>query len=266
MLLDSVRRQAHRAASHHSGNQNYNPFSRVLSREAQSDEENQPHRSHSEAFVTPDLEQQRHLESSAASKEYGLPHHHNTEPSSASPITALGSSSVPESSKEKDGGLQPDGERKISSEDGTVVGSSRENSTGLTKRAKFKTLLRKEHEDPEGEELERVESEKLSMEERKKKAHRRKIPVGAQIKFVVFGAWINVLLIMVPIGFVVNYLHIGDIPVFVINFFAIIPLAAMLSSATEELALRVGETMGGLLNATFGYVGQSPIALYITNT
>jgi hypothetical protein len=258
MYLDSVRRQAHRAASHHSGNQNYNPFSRVLSREAQTDEENQPHRSHSEAFITPDLEQQRHLESSAVGKEYGPPHHHNTEPSNASPTTALGSSSVPESSKEKDIVLQPDEEKKISSEDGTVVGSSRENSTGLTKRAKFKTLLRRENEDHDGEELQRVESEKLSMEERKRKAHKRKIPVGAQIKFVLFGAWINVLLIMVPVGFIVNYLHIGDVPVFVINFFAIIPLAAMLSSATEELALRVGETMGGLLNATFGYVAQLP--------
>jgi Ca2+:H+ antiporter len=201
--------------------------------------------------VTPDLEQQRHLEASAAGKDYGPPLHHNTEPSNSSPATALGSSSVPESSKEKEIVSHPDGE-KISSEDGTVVGSSRENSTGLTKRAKFKTLLRKEHENNDEEELQRVESEQLSMEERKRKAHKRKIPVGAQIKFVLFGAWINVLLLMVPVGFVVNYLHIGDIPVFVINFFAIIPLAAMLSTATEELALRVGETMGGLLNATFG--------------
>jgi Ca2+:H+ antiporter len=266
MFLDSVRRQAHRAASHQSGNQNYNPFSRVLSRDAYTDEENQPHRSRSEAFVTPDLEQQRHLEGSAAGKEYGPPLHHNTEPSNASPTTALGSSSVPESSNEKGIASQPDGE-KISSEDGTVVGSSRENSTGLTKRAKFKTLLRKEHENNDEEELQRVESEQLSMEERKRKAHKRKIPVGAQIKFVLFGAWINVLLLMVPVGFVVNYLHIGDVPVFVINFFAIIPLAAMLSTATEELALRVGETMGGLLNATFGYVGQCPpVTLKFTDT
>jgi Ca2+:H+ antiporter len=257
MFLDSVRRQAHRAASHQSGNQNYNPFSRVLSRDAYTDEESQPHRSRSEAFVTPDLEQQRHLETSAAGKDYGPPLHHNTEPSNPSPTTALGSSSVPESSKEKDIVSHPDGE-KISSEDGTVVGSSRENSTGLTKRAKFKTLLRKENENNDEEELQRVESEQLSMEERKRKAHKRKIPVGA---------WINVLLLMVPVGFVVNYLHIGDIPVFVINFFAIIPLAAMLSTATEELALRVGETMGGLLNATFGYVGHCPsVTLKITDT
>ena len=35
---------------------------------------------------------------------------------------------------------------------------------------------------------------------------------------------------------------------------AIIPLAAMLSYATEEIAYRTGETIGGLLNASFGSV------------
>ncbi|KAF3925876.1 hypothetical protein ABW20_dc0104266 [Dactylellina cionopaga] len=36
------------------------------------------------------------------------------------------------------------------------------------------------------------------------------------------------------------------------NFLAIIPLAGTLSFATEEIALRTGETLGGLLNASFG--------------
>ena len=40
--------------------------------------------------------------------------------------------------------------------------------------------------------------------------------------------------------------------VFIVNFIAIIPLAGLLSYATEEIALRVGETLGGLLNASFG--------------
>lgn len=34
--------------------------------------------------------------------------------------------------------------------------------------------------------------------------------------------------------------------------FQIVPLAGLLAFATEELALRVGQTLGGLLNATFG--------------
>lgn len=42
------------------------------------------------------------------------------------------------------------------------------------------------------------------------------------------------------------------VAVFTINFFAIIPLAAVLSNATEDISAKLGEQLGGLLNATFG--------------
>nr|POE73745.1 vacuolar calcium ion transporter [Quercus suber] len=76
-----------------------------------------------------------------------------------------------------------------------------------------------------------------------------------QVK-VVLLSWVNILLVAVPAGFALNY-ALGDsrteqIIIFVVNFIAIIPLAGMLSFATEELALYVGETLGGLLNASFG--------------
>ena len=76
-------------------------------------------------------------------------------------------------------------------------------------------------------------------------------PVMSQVK-AVFYSWINLLLVFVPAGFALEYAHVNEIVVFVINFLGIIPLAAMLSFATEELALYIGETLGGLLNATFG--------------
>lgn len=44
----------------------------------------------------------------------------------------------------------------------------------------------------------------------------------------------------------------GATAVFWINFFAIVPLALILAFATEELAEHTGQTIGGLLNATFG--------------
>jgi len=62
------------------------------------------------------------------------------------------------------------------------------------------------------------------------------------------------LLLAVPISFVVNYLHINGITIFIVNFIAIIPLAAMLSCATEEIALHTSNTLGGILNTTFGYI------------
>lgn len=63
---------------------------------------------------------------------------------------------------------------------------------------------------------------------------------------------VNVLLIFIPLGIIAGELQWPDAAVFFLNFFAIIPLAKLLGTATEELALRVGETIGGLLNATFG--------------
>ena len=74
----------------------------------------------------------------------------------------------------------------------------------------------------------------------------------SQFDATILNSWINILLLAVPIGIAVNYAHIAPVAIFVINFIAIIPLAAMLSTATEEIALRTGETIGGLLNATFG--------------
>ncbi|KAA6409369.1 MAG: sodium calcium transporter [Lasallia pustulata] len=82
--------------------------------------------------------------------------------------------------------------------------------------------------------------------------NKHKFTPGNQLKRTLFNSWINVLLIMAPVGIAVNYAHVQPVAVFVINFIAIIPLAAMLSYATEEIAIRTGETLGGLLNATFG--------------
>lgn len=81
----------------------------------------------------------------------------------------------------------------------------------------------------------------------------QKFTAVSQLRATLFNSWINVLLIFVPIGIAVNFANVPKVGVFVINFIAIIPLAAMLSYATEEIALRTGETIGGLLNATFGY-------------
>lgn len=74
-----------------------------------------------------------------------------------------------------------------------------------------------------------------------------------QIQRTFLNSWINVLLILAPVGIILGAIpNMNEYAIFVVNFVAIIPLAAMLSFATEEIALRTGETLGGLLNATFG--------------
>jgi Ca2+:H+ antiporter len=64
--------------------------------------------------------------------------------------------------------------------------------------------------------------------------------------------YVNVLLVFVPIGILAGLLHWSPVLQFVFNFIAIIPLASLLAFATEELAVPLGQTVGGLLNATFG--------------
>lgn len=64
--------------------------------------------------------------------------------------------------------------------------------------------------------------------------------------------WVHLLLLFVPIGIIAGALDWNPTAVFILNFVAIIPLASLLSFATEELAANLGQTVGGLLNATFG--------------
>ncbi|EAQ85147.1 hypothetical protein CHGG_09161 [Chaetomium globosum CBS 148.51] len=71
-------------------------------------------------------------------------------------------------------------------------------------------------------------------------------------KITLFSSWINLLLVFVPLGIIAGEQEWSAPWVFSLNFFAIIPLAAVLSFATEEIAGRLGETLGGLVNATFG--------------
>lgn len=92
--------------------------------------------------------------------------------------------------------------------------------------------------------------QRANTSESKKKKY-PKLSFMSQFK-AVFGSWINIMLVAVPVGIALEYSPVNKIVVFVVNFLAIIPLAAMLSYATEELAMYIGETLGGLLNATFG--------------
>lgn len=71
-------------------------------------------------------------------------------------------------------------------------------------------------------------------------------------KITLLSNYVNVLLVFVPLGIIAGAMHWSPTAVFILNFFAIIPLAAILSFATEEISMKLGETMGGLLNATFG--------------
>ncbi|KAK9819368.1 hypothetical protein WJX81_004642 [Elliptochloris bilobata] len=65
---------------------------------------------------------------------------------------------------------------------------------------------------------------------------------------------LNVLLLAIPFGWAAHFAHWPAIAVFVLNLLGLVPLALALGELTEDLAIRFGEVVGGLLNATFGNV------------
>jgi Ca2+:H+ antiporter len=75
--------------------------------------------------------------------------------------------------------------------------------------------------------------------------------VASQLRATILKSWIIVLILAASAVITLHIVEANAIVVFVMNFIAIIPLAAMLSYATEEIALRTG-VIGGWLNASFG--------------
>ena len=70
---------------------------------------------------------------------------------------------------------------------------------------------------------------------------------------------LNWLLLAVPITIYFNLQHNVEMT-FLFSMIAIMPLAFLMGHATEEIALRAGENLGGLLNATFGNAVEIIIA------
>jgi len=100
-------------------------------------------------------------------------------------------------------------------------------------------------------EMEQKAKAKRREERKRAEAHIDKSILG-QLKAAVFSSYLNIFLVFVPVGIALHFTSVSPIIVFLMNFLAIIPLAGTLSFATEEIALRTGETVGGLLNASFG--------------
>lgn len=70
------------------------------------------------------------------------------------------------------------------------------------------------------------------------------------------------LLLFVPVVFVAERLEPGaHTLLFLLSVIAIVPLAALLSHATESVAAKTGDAVGGLLNATLGNLTELMIAL-----
>ena len=70
------------------------------------------------------------------------------------------------------------------------------------------------------------------------------------------------LLVFIPVALLVRILNIGGVWLFVTGAAAIIPLAKILGTATQQLVTRVGSAIGALLNATFANAVEMIIAFF----
>src|ERR1700710_1482439 len=82
-------------------------------------------------------------------------------------------------------------------------------------------------------------------------------------RFLLSGeGWPYLLVPFIPIAIVFEFGGIGAVPTFFASTLGVIPTAALMGRATEELAARSGPGIGGLLNVTFGNAPELIIALF----
>ena len=78
------------------------------------------------------------------------------------------------------------------------------------------------------------------------------------IKNVIFYGFLG----FIPVSLAAHFLGWSDLVIFVTAALAIIPLAGWMGAATEEIAVVVGPSLGGLMNATFGNATELIIAVF----
>ena len=74
--------------------------------------------------------------------------------------------------------------------------------------------------------------------------------------------WPYLLLPFIPLAIALDLAHASPVVIFVCSALGVIPTAALMGRATEELAARSGPGIGGLLNVTFGNAPELIIALF----
>ncbi|KAJ7355949.1 Sodium/calcium exchanger protein-domain-containing protein [Mycena albidolilacea] len=74
----------------------------------------------------------------------------------------------------------------------------------------------------------------------------------ASYRFFLFGSYLNLFLLFVPLSVISHQFNWDAALRFSFSFIAIIPLAKLLGEATEQMSAKLGQTLAGLLNASFG--------------
>jgi Ca2+:H+ antiporter len=90
---------------------------------------------------------------------------------------------------------------------------------------------------------------------------------AVQLRSFLFSGqgWPYLLVPLIPLAIVLDIIGASPIAIFFISAGGVIPTAALMGRATEELAHRSGPGIGGLLNVTFGNAPEIIIALFALN-
>ena len=73
--------------------------------------------------------------------------------------------------------------------------------------------------------------------------------------------WLYILLLAAPAALLAEAQHTSPLVIFLLAALGLVPLAGLIGQSTEVLAERVGQSLGGLLNATFGNAAEIIIGL-----
>ncbi len=76
---------------------------------------------------------------------------------------------------------------------------------------------------------------------------------------------LNLLLIFGVIAVILRITGGSDVAIFATSALAIIPLAGLMGESTEEIAVRTGPKIGGLMNATLGNAAELIITILALN-
>jgi Ca2+:H+ antiporter len=88
-------------------------------------------------------------------------------------------------------------------------------------------------------------------------------PTASPRRFLLSSqGWPYLLVPFIPIAIALELTHAGAVVTFFASALGVIPTAALMGRATEELAVRSGPGIGGLLNVTFGNAPELIIALF----
>ena len=74
--------------------------------------------------------------------------------------------------------------------------------------------------------------------------------------------WPYLLVPLIPVAILLEVVHADSVLIFAASALGVIPTAALMGRATEELAARSGPGIGGFLNVTFGNAPELIIALF----